>query len=172
MSCWKKVLAAGFMILCLAFPVAAAQTGGIEVFLPGGTLTLYRLDERFAGLDPETLELTAEAAEELAEYAGIHGIAGIIRRVNSSGTVRFSGLADGAYLLVQQEAAEGYFPVRPFWVKLPGDSGNTVVAKPKTEKLPTEESPETGDGFSGLAVVALAVSLLGMGICIGGKGGR
>ena len=165
MSCWKKALAAGLVMLCLVFPAAAAQSGEIEVVLPGGSLTAYRIDARFEDIAPEKLALTAQEAEELAEYARIYGITGITRGISLSGTVRFSGLAEGIYLLVQQEVAEGYFPVRPFLVRLYGGA-DTVSAKPKTEKLPVEESPGTGDGFSGLAVAALAVSLLGLGGCV------
>lgn len=161
MAGWKRILAAGLVIICLGLPVVAAQAGEIEVVLPGGSMALYPLDEYFLDLDLEGLKLTGEAAEKLAAYVRIHGIAGTIRGVEPSGIVRFSGLSEGTYLLVQQEAAEGYRPVRPFLVRL--DGCGKITATPKTGKIPGEENPGTGDGFCGFAVVVLAVSLLGLG---------
>lgn len=94
----------------------AQQTGEIIVnmmydgyWVMGGSLTLYQLDQA--------------------------GERALMCSVNTNGTVIFSGLEAGIYLVVQEEAAEGYKKIKPFQVTIPlkvnGAYVYTINAAPK-----------------------------------------
>lgn len=138
-------------LLLLAFGISAAAAGhcAVTVELPGGSLTLYRVDASFSG-----------TPQQMAEYAKNNAIPGTTKTLKNAGAVRFDGLEPGQYLLVQWEAAEGYYPVRPFLVEL-GEDSPEVYAKPKQEKQP-EWIPDTGDSgwLLPLAVSGSALTLL------------
>lgn len=157
----KKLLCAVVLAALLVCPVAAETLGAITVTpsldgapVSGGTVTLYyvgaQIQDGFVpagdfGDFPGILDdiHSPALAEELAAYAVAHRISGITAGVGGSGTVEFSGLAPGLYLLVQTEAPEGYRGFAPFLAALvEGD----VNAHPKvTVRIPEPELPVTGD---------------------------
>ncbi len=139
------------------------QDGGDGI--PGGTLTLYRVGEvaedngsyyfvptaNFAGCGEsfENLEASTELAERLTEYASANQIVGIAtREIGADGTILFSDLELGLYLLVQDEAAAGYEKLAPWLVSVPylwnEEYLYDVSANPKTEleKEPEPTEPE------------------------------
>lgn len=99
----------------------------------GGTMTLHRvgdvveengdytftLSPDFQGSGISLNTLGATTAQALADYAAKKDFAGTTASIGSKGTVRFSGLEAGLYLLVQEQAAKGYEPAQPFLVSLP-----------------------------------------------------
>ncbi len=88
----------------------------------------------------------SETAQTFASYAEVGNLAGF-QKETLSGTYTFTGLDLGLYLIVQEQAADGYQIVAPFLVTVPladeetGDWIYDVDASPKTETL-SEESPE------------------------------
>lgn len=143
----------------------------------GGTLTLYQAgvvdeddgnysfvpEERFRNWgdsfwDREFFEKedTARMAKSLEEYVRERGITGTVREIGADGTVSFTNLELGLYLLVQDVAAEGCIKMEPFLVSVPMEENGGYIydvdASPKVElaKLPVEpskpEQPEMPGG--------------------------
>lgn len=134
-----------------------------EEAVPGGSLTLYRVgdvqeddgsydfvisgDFKASG---ESLEnITAEGlAARLQSYVKTHKLTGLTRTVSEDGTIDFNHLDLGLYLLVQNQAAEGYLEAAPFLVSIPMMEDGTYIydvianTKAELEKLP-ETPPET-----------------------------
>ena len=171
------------LIVLMGVPLRseATQVGSIRVVLgkdeevvSSGSVTLYRagkaisggyrLSEAFGGGVVAWEDADSPAlAWWLAEQAGAGGTTLLL---DADGRADFTGLGTGLYLLVQDQAAEGYYPMVPFLVQLPYEGQWDVQAVPKTERLP-EELPKTGQDptpilagggmvFSGLGLVLLA----------------
>ena len=148
------------------------KTGSITVRMrdggqpvQGGTFTLYKagdvsegtegfyfvLAEGFEGSGMSLVELqTPELAKKLAAYAAEEEITAITEQAGRDGTVIFNDLFPGLYLLVQSQAAPGYYAAEPFLVTLPLRDGGKycyqVDASPKTEPLRpvgSETEPES-----------------------------
>lgn len=133
--------------------------------VPGGTMTLYQvadveendgnyfytLTEAFSGSGEKLTELDAELAERLADYAEKKDPAGITKKIDSEGKVVFEKLKPGLYLLVQKEAAKGYYRINPFVISVPMEEDGSYVydvsAAPKMEG--TEKRPGSGGGTGG-----------------------
>ena len=118
--------------------VGATQRGYIKLTMmydgapvAGGSVTLY---------DVSDLQETA-SPEELAESMEVHRIAGLTKPVDGMGIVMFEDMFWGRYLLVQNEAAEGFYPMKPFVVALT-EARESVDARPKLE--PIKKLPQTG----------------------------
>lgn len=158
----------------------------------GGTLTLMRVGDvaqdngdfsfalapDFAASGASLATPDAELAEHLAAFAQERGIEGATLQIPASGRVVFDDLPLGLYLLVQRDAAEGYYAVSPFLVSVPIENAAAdayvydVDATPKMELLdrepptPSEEEPpsrwrlpRTGEEllpYVGIAVVGVA----------------
>lgn len=176
------------MILSLAVSSAAAipdftKTGEIKILLTdmdddvvkGGTLTLYKvadikvvdgnyayvLNDDFAGSGESLDDIgSASLAERLADYADDNRFTCVTKTIGSDGRVSFDDLELGLYLLVQYEAAYGYYKLNPFLVSVPQVDGEEYVyevdASPKVEaddkptppppppeSEPDESEPET-----------------------------
>lgn len=160
--------------MALAATVDLTEEGSISVDMryhnlpvPGGDLTLYRVGEvvwedgaygfrptgDFADFDGSFADIQSpELAEDLAEYAREHNIAGQTKSIGIDGSVTFDGLTPGLYLLVQHVPAIGYYTVNPFLVSIPhledGEYNYHVDASPKVEPepvIPTTPSPSTPD---------------------------
>lgn len=101
-----------------------------------GTVTLYDVSNSPAGIEPP----------DMLVYVKKQGIPGTEKQVDNSGQVVFDNLPAGYYLLVQQEAAEGFYPIKPFLIRLSLAAGGTRVncidAAPKLE--PLKKLPQTG----------------------------
>ena len=125
-----------------------------ENVVPGGTLTLYRagaveeddgnysfqLTEDFIGSRESLNEISSsELAQRLSQYAKDHSVSGITQEIDGSGSIAFTGLAPGLYLLVQGQAAEGYQPAVPFLVSIPLMENGLYIydvdASPKVELI-------------------------------------
>lgn len=101
----------------------------------GGSLTLYKVGEIFeddgnysfvpvAALQSRISEFadiqSPELAQTLADYAKEKIVPAITTKlIGTDGTVTFSNLGVGLYLLVQQTAATGYEKASPFLVSVP-----------------------------------------------------
>ncbi len=184
LSAVAAILALALGITAYADVLDMTRTdGSIEVTLksedtgegiPGGSMTLYRagyvyeddgnysfrLTTAFEGSGCSLDELNAELAKALADYAEDQEIEGRTNTIGSDGRVIFTDLEDGLYLLVQTEAAEGYYSVNPFVVSLPlyDEESHTykyeVDATPKTEPViketpPPETTPHSGRSGGG-----------------------
>lgn len=118
-----------------------SRKGSIKVIMKyedsavsGGTLTLYRVGEveekngdvsfiltgGFAdsGVLLDNIE-SADLALDLGRYAADNEINGETKSVASDGTVIFSNLIPGLYLMVQNTAPNGYYELAPFLVSVP-----------------------------------------------------
>ena len=177
---FAAVLAVG-----LSLPAEAAQgEGSILVSLDAGELPVlngamtlytvgvpveggYHMVEAFGGgfvrqEDAQSLQL----AQWLAENAEEGG-----RTVNLDvdGNVSFSNLEDGLYLLVQTERMDGFYPVKPFLLTVPGEAGREVRAKPQTEPI-VAENPRTGQPITPLlGAMGLVISGVGLYLCAESK---
>ncbi len=154
----------------------ADETGSVSVTMQdsdgtavgGGTLALYKVadilvdeagnpyysyTDAFSGCDVSLDGLTdsslADMAEAYSEYVDGNGIrADTSVKVGSDGTASFVNLSTGIYLVIQREAADGYYAVSPFVVTVPveinGEYVYNVDAAPKMETVtPVPEEPET-----------------------------
>lgn len=118
----------------------------------GGSLTLYRVaginedDGNYefvktgpfanSGIDISDIDSPVTAAL-LADYVSAWSLKGETKAIGENGTVCFSDLELGLYLVIQQEIPEGYHGLDPFLVTVPMYENGTyiydVVASPKTE---------------------------------------
>lgn len=168
-----SALGAFFLLSVLIIPVSAAvpdlsRTGSISAVMthdgetvPGGTLTLYRVAELevngadygyryvepYADCDISLDDIgSASTASALARYTVENRIVGETRRINADGRITFSDLQTGLYLLVQYIAPEGYYPMDPFLVSIPGLSEGTYIYDVNaTPKLDLEPSTPTSE---------------------------
>lgn len=163
------------LVFCLTINIFAAgpinmdRTGSIIVLMEynddavsGGTLTLYHVAELFWSDDQYVFEFTQpfedcnlslteldnqEIAFEYSEFVIDHSILGITKRIDMDGQAEFEDLPLGLYLIVQEDAAAGYFPITPFLISVPMNSEGEwiydVDATPKIdiEREPTPEEP-------------------------------
>lgn len=177
----NRLVALLALVLVLGMPVRclAAETGSMRVALgqegqvtQGGSVTIYRvgtpisggyrLSEDFGGgvvawEDVYSVSLAAWLAE-LAEFGGTELL------LDADGYADFTGLSQGLYLLVQEQATPGYYPMAPFVVELPYEGQWDIQANPKQEPLP-EVNPRTGQSL--LPVLAcLTLPFSGLGVAV------
>jgi len=165
-------LLSGLLMLCLlvtqvyAVPVPDMnRVGSVSVTfvyeqkpVAGGSLTLYRvaevslknsadysfrLTEEYAGSGVSLENLgDPEIASDLAIYAAEQQLEGVTLGIGEDGKVCFEDLPLGVYLLVQQEASDGFEKLSPFLVTVPGRSFGDYVydvdASPKMALVPIE----------------------------------
>jgi len=173
----RRILVSIIICFCLTLNIAAAgpldegRTGSITVKMsfedkpvPGGTLTIYQVavpvwqedhyefvytqpfDDCLLPLDDFS---TPDSANGFVEYVIDHDILGIEETISDHGVVMFDRLEQGLYLLVQQEAAEGYFCATPFMISVPmyveDDWVYDIDATPKVdlEREPVPPPPVT-----------------------------
>lgn len=172
------VLACGLAVTACAADNASldfSQTGSVALTLAdsdgntvsGGAVTIYEVaalylddgnmayayTDAFSGctatLDVENTSL----AGVLADYVSANGISGTTAAIGSDGTVTFSGLELGLYLVVQTTDSDNYETINPFLVTVPMESDGAwlydVDASPKVgavtpiEPEDEEEEPTT-----------------------------
>lgn len=165
------------IVSCLVLSTAATGTldlnrkGSVSVTMtcegtavPGGTMTAYRVAEIVpagAGYTYRYLEAYQDCtvpvsdpsfpkiAEALAVLIQQKGYEGTTKSISENGEVSFTELDTGLYLLLQENAPLGYYPVNPFLVSIPGRDDQDYVydvdASPKVaiEKKPEETEPST-----------------------------
>lgn len=136
-----------------------SRKGSIQVtmkrngrIVSGGTLTLHRVGDireedgnygfeltgEFAasGLSLDHIS-SPELAEKLSNYVSDNKIEGLTKSIGKDGTASFEDLKAGLYLIVQNQAASGYYQADPFLVSVPmnenGEYLYAVDASPKVE---------------------------------------
>lgn len=128
--------------------------------IPGGTLTIYRVAEvktldgdyffeytgDFAACTIPVEELdSADLPAELARIAKEKALTGITVAVDAEGRARFPELELGLYLVIQEEAAEGFKKINPFLVSVPRNEDGRYVYDVDTapKNLPGPETEPT-----------------------------
>ncbi len=129
-----------------------------EEAVTDGALTLYEVAEltlddgnmaynktaSFAGFAGELDVEDTGLASELSAYVSSNGATGTTKSISSDGTVTFSDLTVGLYLIVQTTQSTGYYTIDPFLVTLPLAQDDvwvyTVNASPKVEVNPEPET--------------------------------
>lgn len=165
------ILVAAVLLLALSAPVLAAQVdleqiGSVSVTLkymgqpvPGGSLTLhkvgdlvwaedhyiYTLTEPFAESGISLDALDSDVAQALAAYAIGNEIPGVKQEIDAEGHAAFADVSVGLYLMVQEDAAEGFSLVQPFLLTVPVSENGAYVydvdASPKLSLVPEETEP-------------------------------
>lgn len=85
------------------------------------------------------------------------------------GNAVFTDLEEGLYLLAQTERTDGFYPIQPFLMMVPGDGEKHVEIY--LEPLPmVADSPPTGqDPTPYIGLIGLTISLAGLMLCTGGR---
>ena len=155
----------GSMRIALGQEGQVTQGGSVTIFRVGTPISGgYRLSEAFGGgvvarEDVYSVALAAWLAE-LAEYGGMELL------LDADGFADFRDLSEGLYLLVQEQAAPGYYPMAPFVVELPYQGQWDIQANPKQEPLP-EVNPRTGQSLLPvLGCCLMAYSGLGIALLV------
>lgn len=195
----KRLVLAVVVILLLGIvsieAVAAGPEGTITIRLAaegvpvsGGTVALYRVGKLKAdgsgflpwgafencGIAFEEIRL-AKLAEPLAEYVEAENLAGTVQALDKEGRVVFTNLEQGLYLMVQEEAAEGYRKFSPFLISVPtsinGELIYKVDASPKVQISKLEpDLPQTGQLNWPVPVLSgLGLCFMGLGLALRGK---
>ena len=156
------------LVLLLAFSVGAEQLGQIRLVMryrgnavSGGTVKLYEVTDYDISNDPEVL----------ARQLRLMDTDGKMAPIGQDGTVSFVGLTTGIYLLVQEDAATGYYAMKPFFISIPITVDDQIQfeieAYPKLERIPDEKLPQTGQ--HNLPVILLmggGILLISLGILV------
>ena len=122
-----------------------------DTAVPGGSLTIYRVGDiweddgnysfvpsaSFTGCVSSFEDIQSkELAQKLADYAEDNEIPCRTQEINDQGQITFA-VEQGLYLLVQNQAAEGYQAAAPFLVSVPMNEDGTYIydvdASPKVE---------------------------------------
>lgn len=131
--------------------------------VPGGSLTLYRVADvhvengadysfrftsGYAACQASLDQLgDARTAQAIAEFTQKNKLSGTKAQIDNDGRISFTNLELGLYLLIQEDAAEGYEKVNSFLVSVPGRSDDQYVyqvnASPKLELKPAPTEPST-----------------------------
>lgn len=141
------------------------QDARTQAAVSGGTITLYRvadikkekdadysfaLTDEFTGSGESLTSLDVKLADRLADYVEEERMTGERKTVGASGKASFEDLEPGLFLLIQKQAAKGYYEVKPFLVSVPTEEDGRYVydvdAVPKMEEVlkePVTETPET-----------------------------
>lgn len=125
----------------------------------GGTLTIYgvaRMDsggkfqyvQEYAACGVSLDEIGPDGATDLAAYTYYNQIQGQTKQIGSDGVVKFEDLMPGQYLLIQWEAAEGFYELSPFLIGIPTCEDGTyiydIASSPKqAPSEPTQPSEPT-----------------------------
>lgn len=176
------VLACGLAVTACATDAATtaaldfSQTGSVALTLAdsdgntvsGGAVTIYEVaalylddgnmayayTDAFSGCTAALDVENASLAATLASYVSANGISGTTAAIGSDGTVTFSGLELGLYLVVQTTDSDNYETINPFVVTVPMESDGAwlydVDASPKVRAVtpiePEEEEEEEDPG--------------------------
>lgn len=131
-----------------------------DIVVGGGTLTLYHVGTvkedngnygfaftgDFADCGKSLEDISSpELASDLADYAKQHNVLGNTQNIGEDGKISFADQELGLFLLVQNKAADGYMPMKPFLVSVPISEKDayvyTVEVSPKVE-LEKASEPE------------------------------
>ena len=139
----------GSIEITMTYKDKPVHGGNIEIFRVGEVLEengdyYFGVLEEFKGSGVSLEDVQSpELAKTLAEYA--KDLQGLEKDINGEGKVNFDTLELGLYLLVQEEAAEGFHVVNPFLVSVPklvdGEYIYQVDASPKVQMKPKGTLP-------------------------------
>ena len=130
--------------------------------VPGGTMTLYRVAslhpsdrdlfqyvQEFKGCGVALDALDFDTAVELATFVYLNELEGLTQKIGKDGVVRFENLEVGLYLLIQWEAAEGFYELTPYLISVPNNEDGVYVydtesaPKQTPDRRPTEPPTES-----------------------------
>ena len=170
----RKLFALLLAVLCLGTLVlpafAAEKTGSVTIQLygdkkvTGGLFYLYKVgrleDDRFRALDAFDSVVTTFTQQDLDDPDMPGDLLKIIKKKDSgikesykgqfkkSNSATVEDVKPGVYLVVQQNAIQGYEKFSPFLITVPKDgkydvTSNSKVSTPKKDPKPTTAPPET-----------------------------
>ncbi len=117
-----------------------------ELTLDDGNMAYVKMAD-FAGFAGELDVENTGLASELSAYVSSNGATGTTKSVASDGTVAFSDLTVGLYLIIQTTQSSGYYTIDPFLVTVPlaqdGVWIYNVDASPKVEVYAEPEPTPT-----------------------------
>ena len=133
-----------------------AASGSLTLYMVGDEISGgYRLKDSFGG---GVISTKDTQLSELPQWLADQAEGGTTAEIDLAGTVEFTGLKEGLYLVVQTEASNGFYPVKPFLIRLPRMEEKWYLeASPKLERLP-EGVPQTGESL--LPVLSTGMLLL------------
>lgn len=107
----------------------------------------YALTADFSDSKENLSVLDAALAKRLAAYADQRKTAGKEQTADAAGRITFQDLSPGLFLLVQNEAVNGYYKINPFLVSVPFKEDGRYIyevdASPKMELLKESVTPPT-----------------------------
>jgi len=114
-----------------------------QVHVENGADYSFRYTQDFVNCQVSFEQIDApETAQAIADYAQNHRLAGTTLEIDSEGKIVFPDLHLGLYLLIQNEAADGYELVSPFLVSVPVmEQGSYLYHVDATPKLALEREP-------------------------------
>lgn len=156
MSKLLKILTAVALLVLLAVPVLAQTQGSLVIRNVREPAVLYRVTDKdgvpaadFAGaleINLTEADLSSQLAQTLRTYGQEHGVTGQTAAPDGDGTIRYTSLEQGCYL-VCSTAQPGEFA--PFLVRIPMTIGGKTVydiqAEPKTDTPGGSFSPQDPD---------------------------
>ena len=138
-----------------------ASSGKLTLYMVGDEISGgYRLKEDFGG---GVISTKDTQMEDLPQWLADQAEGGVTQEIDLAGTVEFTGLKEGLYLIVQTESSNGFYPIKPFLVRLPWMEEQWYLeAAPKLEMIPAGQ-PQTGEGMV-TVLSALTMLLSGIGL--------
>jgi len=164
--------------------MAAEETGTIQVTVQsggqavtGGAVTLYRVgdplpegyrivEEFGGGIVRQEDALSSHLAQWLVELREEEGIP---YALDENGSVAFSGLEAGLYLVVQTAAEGECYVFRPFLAELPHEGQWQLHFCPEARKLITQSPPTGQHPAPILGAMGMVITGIGLSLCVGGK---
>ena len=176
----KRVFWLLALVLVLAQPTAAAENRGSvkidldtgELPVTNGAVTLYQVaeptDEGYRVLDyygGGTVRYQDAVSENLAMYFSELADAGRELLLDVDGQAVFTGLEAGLYLVRQTERTDGFYPFRPFLLRLPTKGQWDLKRTPAISPI-TTGCPQTADsGKLTIGLWGMGLSGLGLVLC-------
>lgn len=125
------------------FRIAEVETNGNGAFQYVYTDNFRNQTEDLSKIGDQSFDRIL--AQKLS--ADLAGKDGMKAAINSEGTVNFTDIEMGLYLIVQTKAADGYEPISPFLISVPDENGSFMVsAAPKMEEVQKSAGKTPGDG--------------------------
>ena len=177
----KRVFWVLALVLALAQPAAAAENQGSlkidldtgELPVTNGAVTLYQVgtpaDEGYRVLDyygGGTVRYQDAVSDNLAMYYSELAGSGRELLLDVDGQAVFSGLEAGLYLVRQTERTDGFYPFRPFLLRLPTKGQWDLKRSPAISPI-VSGCPRTADsGKLTLGLWGMGLSGLGLVLCV------
>lgn len=140
----KKILwavLAVFMMAAAPLCTHAEGTGSIEVSFPS------QVSSGSIAVSKTELDGTADLEDQKTIEAAAKSAVLVDQKPISSANVTFQNLSPGIYYVWQPEASDGYYPFKPFLLKVEEGCSNIVDAVPKMQRRsqsPDHSSPSSG----------------------------